>query len=58
MGNYVETLVLSTLHKHGMRLLSALETLITGQPLSPNFARPATSGGIKIWDFGNLTYCQ
>jgi hypothetical protein len=58
MGICEETLVLSTLHKQGMRLLSALETLFTGQPLYPNFAWPVTSGGIKPWDFGNLTYCR
>lgn len=58
MGIYVETLILSTLHKQGVRLLSALETLFTGQPLSPNFAWPVTSGGINTWDFGNLKYCQ
>src|SRR5689334_13586743 len=38
MGIYVETLILSSLHKQGMRLLSALETLFAGQPLYPNFA--------------------
>lgn len=38
MGIYVETLTLSTLHQQSMRLLSALETLFTGQPLYPNFA--------------------
>lgn len=58
MGISVETLILSTLRKQGMRLLSVLDTLFTGQPLYPNFAWPITSGGIKTWDFGNLTYCQ
>jgi hypothetical protein len=29
---------LSTLHNRGVALLAALDTLVTGQPLSPSFA--------------------
>ncbi len=58
MGIYVETLILSMLHRHGMRLSSALETIFTGQPLYPNVAWPVTAGGLTTWDFGNLKYCR
>jgi hypothetical protein len=38
LGHIGGHVYLSTLHKQGVQLLAALETLFTGQPLYPRFA--------------------